>query len=142
MSGTRKCEWAFVALGSNVGDRAAHLALARRLLSRLPDTTFYAESLIEETEPLGPRKQPRYLNQMVLLSTHLSAQELLQHCLAIEQRAGRQRAARWGPRTLDLDIVRYGDHLINEPDLVVPHRELANRDFWERELRELEAYVK
>lgn len=79
---------------------------------------------------------------MVLLSTHLSAQELLQHCLEIEQRAGRQRDARWGPRTLDLDIVRYGDHLINEPDLVVPHRELANRDFWERELRELEAYVK
>ena len=125
-----------------MGDRAAHLALARRLLSRLPDTTFCAESVIEETEPLGPRKQPRYLNQMVLLSTYLSARELLQHCLEIEQRAGRQRDARWGPRTLDLDIVRYGDHLINEPNLVVPHRELANRDFWERELRELEAYVK
>ncbi len=125
-----------------MGDRVAHLALARRFLSGLPDTTFCAESVIEETEPLGPRKQPRYLNQMVLLSTYLSAQELLQHCLEIEQRAGRQRDARWGPRTLDLDIVRYGDHLINEPDLVVPHRELANRDFWERELRELEAYVK
>ena len=78
------------------------------------------------------------MNQMVLLSTALTARELLDACLAIEQEAGRTRGVRWGPRTLDLDIVRYGDQQIDEPGLTVPHPALPTRDFWQRELAELE----
>jgi 2-amino-4-hydroxy-6-hydroxymethyldihydropteridine diphosphokinase len=130
-------EWAFVALGSNLGDRSAHLAFARERLAALPDTTLVAASAIEETEPLGPVPQGPYLNQMVLLSTKLPPRALLEACGAIERSAGRQRAVRWGPRTLDLDLVRYDDLAITEPALVVPHPELPQRPFWQRELAEL-----
>jgi 2-amino-4-hydroxy-6-hydroxymethyldihydropteridine diphosphokinase len=131
-------EWAFVALGSNVGDRDAFLALARRRLAALPRTRLVSATAVEETEPLGPVAQGPFLNQMVLLRTDVSPQELLGHCLAIEREAGRVRTARWGPRTLDLDIVQFGDRTITGPDLVVPHPELPNRLFWLRELAELE----
>jgi len=130
-------EWVFVALGSNLGDRSAHLAFARERLGALPDTTLVAASAIEETAPLGPVAQGPYLNQMVLLSTELPPRELLEACAAIERSAGRERAVRWGPRTLDLDLVRYGHLAIAEPQLVVPHPELPRRPFWQRELAEL-----
>lgn len=130
-------EWAFVALGSNLGDRARHLAAARTALRALPDTALVAESTVEETSPLGPVPQPAYLNQMVLLRTGLEPRALLGHCLAIERAAGRVRAGRWGPRTLDLDLVRFGDRRLDEPDLRIPHPELPHRDFWRRELAEL-----
>ena len=96
-----------------------------------------ATSRVEETEPLGPVSQGPYLNQMLLLDTELPARALLEALLAIEAAAGRVRRERWGPRTLDCDIVLYGDSAVNEPGLVVPHPELPNRDFWQRELREL-----
>lgn len=130
-------EWVYLALGSNLGDRSAHLAFARDHLAALPETTLVAASAIEETEPLGPLPQGPYLNQMVLLRTTLAPRELLERCGAIEQAAGRERQARWGPRTLDLDIVRYDELAIAEPDLVVPHPELPRRPFWQRELAEL-----
>ncbi|GBD33130.1 Bifunctional folate synthesis protein [bacterium HR33] len=135
-------EWVFVALGSNLGDREAYLAFARDRLARLPRTELVAQSTIEETEPLGPIAQGPYLNQMVLLKTELSARELLEACLEIERAAGRERRVRWGPRTLDLDIVRYGDLIVKESDLVLPHPELENRPFWQRELAELAEYVR
>ena len=133
-------ERAFVALGSNMGDRAAHLAHARARLGALPDTRLVAVSRIEETEPLGPVAQPPYLNQMVLLETTLRPEQLLAHCLAIEAERGRDRRKqeRWGPRTLDLDIVRYGARTVREPDLTIPHPELPNRRFWQREIAEIE----
>jgi len=133
-------ERAFVALGSNVGDRAAHLAHARARLGALPDTRLVAVSRIEETEPIGPVAQPPYLNQMVLLETTLRPEQLLAHCLAIEAERGRDRRKRerWGPRTLDLDIVRYGARTVREPDLTIPHPELPNRRFWQREIAEIE----
>jgi 2-amino-4-hydroxy-6-hydroxymethyldihydropteridine diphosphokinase len=121
-----------------MGDRAAHLAHARARLGALPDTRLVAVSRIEETEPLGPVAQPPYLNQMVLLETSLSPAELLAHCRAIEAERGRERRERWGPRTLDLDIVRYGARTVREADLTIPHPELSNRDFWRREIAELE----
>ena len=127
-----------MALGSNVGDRAAHLAHARARLGALPGTRLVAESRVEETAPIGPVAQPPYLNQMVLLETALTPAELLAHCLAIEAERGRARRERWGPRTLDLDIVRYGDKTVRQPDLTIPHPELPNRDFWQREIAELE----
>lgn len=133
---------AFVALGSNIGDRSAMLAGARAALARLPGTRMVGQSSIEETEPLGPIEQPNFLNQMVALETSLSPRELLEHLLAIEQAAGRKRDSRWGPRTLDLDIVRYANHTVSDPDLRVPHPELPNRPFWQRELSELDAIAR
>jgi 2-amino-4-hydroxy-6-hydroxymethyldihydropteridine diphosphokinase len=135
-------DWAFVALGSNLGDRSGYLARGRAALARLPRTELVAASAIEETAPLGPPDQPPYLNQMVLLRTALSPRALLDACLGIERRAGRTRRVRWGPRTLDLDIVRFGNHRLHQPDLIVPHPELANRPFWQRELVELESHAR
>jgi 2-amino-4-hydroxy-6-hydroxymethyldihydropteridine diphosphokinase len=133
-------ERAYVALGSNLGDRAGHLAAARAALAALPRTRLVAESRVEETAPLGGMEQPAYLNQMVLLETALDPRALLAACQAIERSRGRVRGERWGARTLDLDIVRYGHRRIAEPDLIIPHPELSNRDFWIRELAELEAH--
>jgi len=133
-------ERAYVALGSNLGDRAGHLAAARAALAALPGTRVLAESAVEQTEPLGGMEQPPYLNQMVLLETALEPRALLAACQAIERSRGRERAGRWGPRTLDLDIVRYGHRRIADPDLIIPHPALPDRDFWIRELAELEAH--
>jgi len=130
----------YVALGSNLGDRAAHLHAARQALGSLPATTLIAASTIEETAPLGGLDQPRYLNQMVLLETGLQPRELLHALQAIEQQQGRTRDERWGSRTLDLDIVRFGTRRLEERDLIIPHPGLTNRDFWRRELAELSAH--
>ena len=133
-------EPAYVALGSNLGDRAAHLAAARAALDALPDTRVVAASAVEETVPLGGKAQPAYLNQMVLVETRLEPRALLEACQAIERAEGRVRAERWGSRTLDVDIVRFGRRRVAEPDLIIPHPELANRDFWQRELAELQSH--
>ncbi|HXM37411.1 MAG TPA: 2-amino-4-hydroxy-6-hydroxymethyldihydropteridine diphosphokinase [Gemmatimonadales bacterium] len=136
-------EQVYVALGSNVGDRAAHLAHARARLGALPGTRVVAVSRVEETAPIGPVKQGPFLNQMVLLETTLSPGDLLAHCWTIEAERGRTRVAgqRWGPRTLDLDIVRYGARTVREPNLTIPHPELSHRDFWQREIAELETHA-
>jgi 2-amino-4-hydroxy-6-hydroxymethyldihydropteridine diphosphokinase len=132
-------ERTYVALGSNLGNRDAHLAHGRLRLSTLKRTHLVAASSIEETAAIGPVTQGPYLNQMVLLVTALEPVELLGQCQAIEEETGRERRERWGPRTLDLDIVRFGDRVIASPDLTVPHPELPNRDFWQREIVELDA---
>ena len=133
-------ERAYIALGSNLGDREEHLAAARAALAALPATRWVAASAVEETQPLAGMDQPPYLNQMVLLETSLEPRTLLAACQAIERSRGRVRTEHWGPRTLDLDIVRYGGRRIADPDLIIPHPELPNRDFWIRELAELEAH--
>lgn len=132
-------ERVYVALGSNVGERGAHLAHARRRLATLARTRLLAASRVEETAALGPVPQGPYLNQMVLLETELGPADLLAQCRAIEAERGRVRRERWGPRTLDLDIVRYGNRAVREPELIIPHPELPNRDFWLREMAELDA---
>ena len=136
-----KPELVYVALGSNLGDRAAHLAYARNRLGTLPDTRVAASSRIEETAPIGPVPQGAFLNQMVLLETTLAPRDLLGHLHAIEAERGRERqpGVRWGPRTLDLDIVHWGERRVHEPDLTIPHPELPHRDFWQREMAELDA---
>ena len=126
-----------MALGSNLGDRAVHLQAGREALGTLPGTRLIAASAIEETAPLAGMVQPPYLNQMVLLETDLEPRALLQACQTIERREGRQRSERWGARTLDLDIVRFGNRQVKERDLIIPHPELPNRDFWRRELADL-----
>jgi 2-amino-4-hydroxy-6-hydroxymethyldihydropteridine diphosphokinase len=134
-------ERVYVALGSNLGDRSAHLAHARARLAALPGTRVLAVSRVEETQPLGPVPQGPYLNQMVLLESTLEPEELLAHCRTIEGERGRVRRERWGPRTLDLDIVRFGARHLETPELVIPHPELPHRDFWQREIAELDAPV-
>lgn len=132
-------ERVFVALGSNLGDRAAMLEQARAGLEAIPATAVVAVSSVLETEPLGPPGQDNYLNQMVELRTSLDPLELLNHLQALELRLGRIREERWGPRVIDLDIIRFGDRAIDTPRLTVPHPEIARRHFWVEHLRELEA---
>ena len=131
-------EQVYVALGSNLGDRESHLAYARARLAALPRTRLARASRVEETASLGPVPQGPYLNQMVLLETELEPAELLAHLHRIESERGRVRRERWGPRTLDLDIVRHGDRVVRNQELTIPHPEVANRDFWLREIAELE----
>jgi 2-amino-4-hydroxy-6-hydroxymethyldihydropteridine diphosphokinase len=128
---------AYVALGSNLGDRDRYLASARAALASLPRSRVLAESAVEETEPIGPVEQGPYLNQMVAIETELSPRELLVELQRIEQRAGRTRDLKWGPRTLDLDIVCFEQQSTHESDLTVPHPAAGARDFWKRELAEL-----
>ena len=135
-------EHAFLALGSNLGDRAGHLRAARAAIDALPETRIVAASSVEETAPLGGMAQPPYLNQMLLVETGLDPRALLEACQAVEREAGRVRGVRWGARTLDVDIVRYGDRTIAEPGLVIPHPGVADRDFWRRELAELEPHAR
>jgi 2-amino-4-hydroxy-6-hydroxymethyldihydropteridine diphosphokinase len=128
---------AYIALGSNVGDREATLAQARDAIAQLSDTRIVAESTVEETAPIGPVSQGPYLNQMIAVETELSPRALFAALQAIERAAGRVRAERWGPRTLDLDIVIIEGHELRDDTLTIPHPELPNRDFWQRELAEL-----
>ncbi len=106
-------------------------------MATLPGSRIVGQSDVEETPPIGPEGQGPYLNQMVALETDLAPHELLSELQAIEHAAGRVRTQRWGPRTLDLDIVQFGTRTIRDPDLVVPHPELPHRDFWQRELSQL-----
>jgi 2-amino-4-hydroxy-6-hydroxymethyldihydropteridine diphosphokinase len=129
-----------VALGSNLGDRQGYLRAAREAIASLPQTRLIAASSIEETAPLGGMQQPPYLNQMVVLETRLEPRALLEALQEIERQQGRRREERWGSRTLDLDIVRFGDRQLHDRDLIIPHPELSNRDFWRRELAELQAH--
>jgi 2-amino-4-hydroxy-6-hydroxymethyldihydropteridine diphosphokinase len=127
-----------IALGSNLGDRAAMLALARQRIAGLPKTRLLAASAVEETDPVGPVEQGRFLNQMVMVATGLEPRVLLDALLGIEREAGRVRGERWGPRTLDCDIVLFGERAVREPGLTIPHPALPERDFWRRELEELD----
>lgn len=130
-------ELAFIALGSNLGDRAGYLARARSALAALPGCRLLAESDVEETEPIGPVGQGAYLNQMVALETTLEPHALLAALQRIEHAEGRVRGERWGPRTLDLDIVLFGGRTVTSPALTLPHPELPHRAFWLAELAQL-----
>jgi 2-amino-4-hydroxy-6-hydroxymethyldihydropteridine diphosphokinase len=115
-----------IGLGANLGDRVATLAGAVRALARLG--TLSAVSAVYETEPVGP-PQPAYLNAAVRLSVALAPEELLTELLRIERDAGRERRERWGPRTLDLDILWIRGVVCQSPTLTVPHPELRSRPF-------------
>jgi len=128
---------AYIALGSNLGQREVFLAEARRAISDLATTRVLGQTDAEETAPIGPVAQGPFLNQMIAIETELSPQDLLAELKRIETSAGRIRDVRWGPRTLDLDIVLFEKQSVREPGLTVPHPELSNRDFWLRELAAL-----
>lgn len=127
----------YIALGSNVGDRDRALSRAREAIAAVRDTRIVATSPVEETEPLGPVPQGKYLNQMIAVSTELEPRTLLAALHRVERAACRVRTVRWGPRTLDLDIVMIEGRQYQDDALTVPHPELRNRDFWLRHLQEL-----
>ncbi|MGQ9510951.1 MAG: 2-amino-4-hydroxy-6-hydroxymethyldihydropteridine diphosphokinase [Thermaceae bacterium] len=119
---------AYVALGSNLGDRASYLLEALARLSLLPRTRLLRVSHVYETEPLGP-PQPRYLNQAAEVWTDLRPEELLEAFLEVEASLGRTRRERWGPRTIDLDLLLYEDLVLSTPNLTLPHPRLHERPF-------------
>jgi 2-amino-4-hydroxy-6-hydroxymethyldihydropteridine diphosphokinase len=132
-------ERVYVALGSNLGDRAAYLEKARAAIGKLPLTTVIAVSRVEETDPVGPSGQDKYLNQMMLVETSLDPSRFLAQLHRIENENGRVRKEKWGARTLDLDIVRFGTRRLRDSELILPHPEFPNREWWQRELAELDA---
>jgi 2-amino-4-hydroxy-6-hydroxymethyldihydropteridine diphosphokinase len=120
---------ALLGLGSNLGDRAATLQSVIKALRRLEEVRVLAVSTFIQTEPVGHIAQPRFLNAAVKLRTSLSPQKLLEACLEIEKQHGRQRTERWGPRTLDIDLLLFGDRIIDEPGLHLPHPRMQERFF-------------
>ena len=119
---------AYLLLGSNLGDRAALLAAARALLAATAGD-IVAQSGLYETAAWGREDQPAFLNQALAVHTWLRPEELLTACQAAEQQAGRQRLEHWGSRTLDVDILFYDRHVIESPDLTIPHPRLPERRF-------------
>ena len=117
----------YVALGSNLGDRAAYLAAARERLAAVGEVV--AVSPIYDTEAVTPDPQPRYFNHVGALWTDRDLHDLLLALQGIEDALGRQRGVRWAPRTMDLDILLDGSTVVSEPDLIVPHPRLAERAF-------------
>jgi 2-amino-4-hydroxy-6-hydroxymethyldihydropteridine diphosphokinase len=129
---------AYLALGSNLGDRLDHLRSAVRLLSEADGIEVVRSSRVYETEPVGP-PQPAYLNAVVEVRTDLEPAELLAATRAVEEALERVRGERWGPRTIDVDILTFDEVTIDEPELVVPHPRMHERGFVLVPLGELEA---
>jgi 2-amino-4-hydroxy-6-hydroxymethyldihydropteridine diphosphokinase len=118
----------YLALGSNLGEREAHLSDARRRLEDHGARLLRASSVIE-SEPFGVPDQPRYLNQVVEAEWDGSPRELLATAKQVEDEVGRTPSFRWGPREIDVDILLFGDEHLAEPDLVIPHPGLRERPF-------------
>jgi 2-amino-4-hydroxy-6-hydroxymethyldihydropteridine diphosphokinase len=131
---------AYVGLGANLGDREGNVRRAVELLGAEPGIEVVAVSSFRETEPVGYVDQPRFLNGACAVETDLSPRELLERLLAVEQALGRERGKepRWGPRTIDLDLLLYGQEEVDEAGLTVPHPRLTERSFALEPLLELD----
>lgn len=120
----------YIAIGSNLASPLEQVKAALDAMGEIPQSRVVAVSSFYRTPPLGPQDQPDYLNAAVALETTLAAETLLDHTQRIELQQGRVRKAeRWGPRTLDLDIMLFGDQVIHTPRLTVPHYDMKNRGF-------------
>ncbi len=120
---------AALGLGGNLGDPVVAFATALRRLETHHAVSLVRPSSVYRTAPWGKLDQPEFLNMAVLVETGLSARALLELCLSLEREGGRERRERWGPRTLDIDILTYGGQTIDEPGLQVPHPRIAERAF-------------
>jgi 2-amino-4-hydroxy-6-hydroxymethyldihydropteridine diphosphokinase len=127
---------AYLALGSNLGDRDGHLAEARRLLAE-HGARLLRESRVRETEPFGVTDQPPFLNQVLEVEWAGSPRQLLETAKSVERQVGRRPGPRWGPREIDVDILLFGDQAVEEPGLIIPHPGLREREFVREPLREL-----
>ncbi|MDD5195504.1 MAG: 2-amino-4-hydroxy-6-hydroxymethyldihydropteridine diphosphokinase [Candidatus Omnitrophica bacterium] len=133
---------AFVAIGSNIGDRLQNIAKAVKYLGLEPGITIKKVSSLLETDPVGGPPQGKFINGVIKIETALSARELLKRLQKIESSLGRARTVKDGPRTLDLDILLYGKSIINEPDLTIPHPRMLEREFVMKPLLEIEPNIK
>ncbi len=120
---------ALVALGSNLGDRLGFLSRAVRSIAEDPGFRIVSISSVYETEPVGKKDQPLFLNAALALTTSLSPDSVLVHLKGIERRVGRTPSERWGPREIDLDLIYLGGLVMNSPGLTIPHPEAAGRRF-------------
>jgi len=127
---------AYLALGSNLGSRARNLSAARRRL-RERGARILRQSRVIETEPWGVLDQPKFLNQVLEIEWSGTARQLLRAAQAVEREGGRVRRKRWGPRTIDVDILLFGDERVTQKDLVIPHPRIKEREFVLAGLREL-----
>jgi 2-amino-4-hydroxy-6-hydroxymethyldihydropteridine diphosphokinase len=130
---------AYIGLGANLRDREVTIRRAIELLGAEPGIEVVAVSTLRETDPVGYADQPRFLNGAAAIETELEPREVLERLLAVERALGRERTGpRYGPRTIDLDLLLYGDRVVDEPGLTVPHPRLAERAFALEPLLELE----
>lgn len=127
---------AYLGLGSNVGDRARNLAEARRLLGDR-GARLLRQSSVLETEPFGVTEQPPFLNQVIEVEWAATARDLLAVAKSVESALGRTASYRWGPREIDVDILLFGGEVVDDPDLVIPHPGLREREFVLKPLAEL-----
>jgi 2-amino-4-hydroxy-6-hydroxymethyldihydropteridine diphosphokinase len=120
---------AYLSLGSNLGNRTENIKGALEKLGALKGTEIVSISSFYETEPEGFKEQPSFINMAAKIETYLSPHELLENIKAIERKMGRVDSSRWGPRSIDIDIILYGDEVISEPGLSIPHKRVGERDF-------------
>ena len=128
---------AFLALGSNVGDKLFYLSKAVKILQQQKDVTVEQVSSVYETLPFGVEEQENFFNQVVLVNTTLTAEELLRTVKNIEKEMGRKQTFRWGPREIDIDILMFGNLVLETDLLTIPHKYLTERDFFIAPLLEL-----
>lgn len=119
----------YIAFGSNIGDSLANLKQARDLLAEEPEISVLASSKLYETLPYGGVEQDNFLNAVIKINTVLDPFSILIKLHQIEEKLGRERLVHWGPRTIDLDILLYGNQVVNAPELKIPHVELTKRSF-------------
>lgn len=131
----------YIGLGSNLGDRQARLQEAREKIAGMPGTVIRKLSSLYLTEPWGYHEQGEFINQVVEIETILSPEELLACLQEIEIKMGRQHVGKWGPRIIDLDILLYGDQVINLPELKVPHPYMRQRLFVLIPLQEMDPKI-
>jgi 2-amino-4-hydroxy-6-hydroxymethyldihydropteridine diphosphokinase len=140
-TGRRVPETVFIGLGSNIGDRLASLQRAVDLLQDEPHLKVVASSRVWESDPVGGPAQPDFLNAVIRILTTLSPRDLLAACHRVESVLGRTREVRWGPRTIDVDLLLYDELDMDEPDLIVPHPRITERAFVLLPLLELDPEV-
>jgi 2-amino-4-hydroxy-6-hydroxymethyldihydropteridine diphosphokinase len=128
---------AIVALGSNIGDKAGHIAAAKEALTHDGKVRIIQRSANYRTAPWGVTDQDWFVNAAISVATELPVHDLLALCQSIERRLGRERTIKWGPRVIDLDILVYRDLILNEPDLILPHPHITARAFVLRPLADV-----
>lgn len=131
----------YLALGSNIEDRVGYLAFAVSQLRQIPGLTIMAVSPVYETDPVGGPEQDSYLNAVVKIKTGMPALKILEHCNRIERMANRVRDVRWGPRTLDVDVIMVGKQETDDPTLTLPHPRAHERAFVLVPLRDIEKHL-